>query len=49
MKARAKRRAQPKPAPPAKTLQQKAWADMRAHLGEHESPPGSNQCPDTVE
>ena len=28
---------------------QKAWADMVAHLGEHESPPGSNHCPDTVE
>jgi hypothetical protein len=49
MKARTHRRAQPKPEPPAKTLQQKAWADMHAHLGEHESPPGSNHCPDTVE
>lgn len=49
MKVRAKRRAQPKPKPPAKTLQQKAWADMVAHLGEHESPAGSNHCPDTVE
>lgn len=49
MKARAKRRAQPKPKPPAKTVQQKAMAYMHAHLGEHESPAGSNHCPATVE
>jgi len=49
MKARAVTRAEPRPKPPERTLQQKAFADMRAHLGEHEMPAGSNHCPDTVE
>jgi hypothetical protein len=49
MQARAHRRAQPKPKPPEKTMQQKALAYMHAHIGEHESPPGSNHCPATVE
>lgn len=49
MKKRAKRRAPPKPKTPEKTFLEKTWADMRAQLGEHESPPGSNHCPDTGE
>ena len=49
MKARVTARKKPKPPAPAQTLQQKAFADMRAHLGEHELPAGSNHCPDTVE
>lgn len=49
MKTRAVARAKPKPKPPAQTMQERAWADMHAHLGEHELPAGSNHCPDTVE
>lgn len=48
MQARAHRRTQPKPKPLEKTMQEKAWAYMHAHLGDHESPPGSNHCPATV-
>jgi len=49
MKQRVVQRKKPRPRPPEKTLQQRAFADMRAHLGEHEMPAGSNHCPDTVE
>jgi len=49
MRTRTIARSKPRPTPPAPSLQQTAFAYMRAHLGEHEDPPGSNHCLATVE